>query len=189
MTMEVYGVLIAVGLLFGAGANLLGIEGWAVIAAGSTTMVVTAYLVGDRPSRSARGPHDGEDEGGAATSASPSEERLSPEALREIIAEFELPIQKVYRGGIDVHLSAWRLVAVTKRRYALGEDAEQITDAAVMEIGGKRVSVVDPWRVLPDLIRKLRGRPPLPNGDLYVIPDDFARTVREGSHGRRRDGA
>lgn len=109
---------------------------------------------------------------------------LSPEALREIISDSDLPTQAVYRGGDGVHLSAWRLVAVARRRHMLGDDAERMMDAAVAEIGGERVSVVDPWRVLPDLIRKLRGRPPVPKEDLYFIPSDFFQAAREGPHDR-----
>jgi hypothetical protein len=190
MTLEVYGALVAVGLLFGVGANLLDIEGWTVLAAGSTALVATAYVVGDRPLRAATVSLDGgADEGRTATRLSPSEERLSPEALREIIVEFELPIQKVYRGGREVHIPAWRLVVVAKRRYMLGDDAEQVTDRAVTGIGGERISVVDPWRVLPDLIRKLRGRSPLPKDDLYVIPGDVFQAARKGSHARREGQA
>jgi len=188
LTLEVYGALVAVGLLVGVGVSLLDFESWTVVAVGGTVMIVTAYLVGDRPSRTAEGARDGGVEGGAPTSAISSEERLTPETLREIIAEAGLPIQEVHRGGGDIHVLAWRLVAVAKRRCILGEDAEQRVDAAVGEIGGKRVSVVDPWRVLPDLIRKLRGRSPLPAGDLYVIPGDVFQTARESTHtGRRRE--
>ena len=116
--------------------------------------------------------------------ADPNEVRLSPEALGEVISDFDLPTQAVYWGGDGVHLPAWRLVAVARRRHTLGDDAERMVDAVVAEIGGERVSVVDPWRVLPDLIRKLRRRPPLPKGDLYVIPRDFFQAAREGPNGR-----
>jgi hypothetical protein len=189
MTMQVYGALVAVGLLVGVGANLLDLEGWAVVAAGSAALVVTAYITGDRLSRSARTARDsGAAERRSAAQVISSEERLSPEALSEIIAECELPVQKVSRGGLYVYVPAWRLVAVAKRRYMLSEDAGWVTDRAVREIEGKRVSLVDPWRVLPDLVRKLRSRPLPPKGDLYAIPDDFVRAARKGSRPRPREG-
>ncbi len=162
MTLEVYGALVAVGLFFGVGMDLLDVDGWGVAVAGSVATVAVAYLVGDRPRRSA---------GDEPNQEGPQR----PDALREIISEFDLPTAKVYLGGDAVHLPAWRLVAVAKRRYALGDDAERAVDVAVAEIGGERVSLVDPWRVLPDLIRKLRGRPSPPKGDLYIIPGDFFR--------------
>ena len=104
---------------------------------------------------------------------------VHPDALRQLLADFDLPTATVYRGEGFIHVPAWRLVAVAKRLYKLGDDAERVTDVAVAEVGGERISVVDPWRVLPDLLRKVRGRPSLPSSDLYAIPGDFFRAARD----------
>lgn len=49
MTMEVYGVLVLVGLLVGAVIRLLDADGWVAVAAGAAVVIGTAYLIGDRP--------------------------------------------------------------------------------------------------------------------------------------------
>ena len=68
---------------------------------------------------------------------------------------------------------------MARRLYKLDDAAEQVTDAIMAEVGGERISAVDLWRLLPNLMRRLRGRPSPPSGDLYVIPGDFFRAAHD----------
>jgi len=95
---------------------------------------------------------------------------MDADDLRGLLLEVDLPRQRVRRGGEGEYIPAWRVVAVAKRVLGLGDDAERQVDAAVVAAGGTRIAVVDPWRVLPDAVRRLRGRPLPPKDDLYAIP-------------------
>jgi len=93
--------------------------------------------------------------------------------LRQMLKELELPRTKVHRGGDFQHIPVWRVVAIVSRRYGLGDDAERQLDSLVKTLGGHRLDSVDPWRVIPDLIKRLRGEPLPPRADLYALPDDL----------------
>ncbi|HEX2161977.1 MAG TPA: hypothetical protein VHF88_09180 [Thermoleophilaceae bacterium] len=101
---------------------------------------------------------------------------MTTDDLKQLVRDVELPRQKVYRAGDVQYVPAWRLVAVASRSYGLGEDAEKQVDALVVELGGKRIDVVDPWRVIPDLIKRLLGRPIPPREDLYELPTTMLET-------------
>lgn len=40
-------------------------------------------------------------------------------------------------------------------------------------VGGSRLEVIDPWRVVPDLIRRLRAQPVPPRDDVYEVPESL----------------
>ena len=71
------------------------------------------------------------------------------------------------------HVLVWRVQALAEARFNDVPDLEARLDRLVSELGGERLKVVDPWRWLPDLVRRARGQLLPLREDLYAIPEDF----------------
>ena len=99
-------------------------------------------------------------------------EPLTESDLRALLADNRLPEQRVIRGDDGFrHVLVWRLVALAEARHGYRPDLEAHVDALVERAGGRRVDLVDPWRWIPDVVRRLR-RQALPlRDDLYAIPE------------------
>jgi hypothetical protein len=58
-------------------------------------------------------------------------------------------------------------------RYATGR-VEELTDACVARLEGRRHRVIDPWSWLPNIIRRATGGLPSSLEDVWVLPRDVA---------------
>lgn len=52
---------------------------------------------------------------------------------------------------------------------------ERQLDAFVSDAGGERVEILDLWRAIGNLCRRLIRHPPGSTDDLYVLPTDVLR--------------
>jgi len=97
----------------------------------------------------------------------------TPEQLAQLIRGADVPWMRVRRGGDGRHVLVWRLVALAEARLGPSADREAELDAFVEAVGGQRLNAVDPWRVVPDLVRKLKDAPSPPREDIYELPSSF----------------
>jgi hypothetical protein len=96
--------------------------------------------------------------------------RLTESDLRSLLADPRLRLQRVHGDRGNRHVFAWRLVALAEARFGWAADLEGQVDALVSEAGGQRIEMIDPWRWVPNLLRRLARRPLPPDEDLYVLP-------------------
>jgi hypothetical protein len=85
------------------------------------------------------------------------------------------PQAQVYRDRSCEHFPVASVVSAARSRHPRVPDIERQLDAFVRNVGGQRVAIVDPWRALGNLGRRLIKQPPQPVGDLYVVPTDVFR--------------
>jgi hypothetical protein len=83
------------------------------------------------------------------------------------------PTAQVYRHSSGEHFPVASVVNAGRSRHPGVPDIERQLDAFVRNAGGQRVAVVDPWRALGNLGRRLIRRPPQPADDLYVLPTEY----------------
>jgi hypothetical protein len=99
---------------------------------------------------------------------------LDESDLKALLADPRLPIvDRAYRNPGFRHVLVWRAVAMAEAKHGGRAGLEGELDAAVEAVGGERLETVDPWRWIPDLLRRLRGAPLPPRDDVYAIPEEF----------------
>ena len=97
------------------------------------------------------------------------------ERLLAVFRDPALPEVDVKRGGGARHFLVWRTVALAEARLGHHRDMEQRLDSYVSGVGGRRLGMVDPWRFITDLVRRVRRLPLPPNEDIYEIPEEILR--------------
>ena len=106
----------------------------------------------------------------------PAHDRLVPLTavdLRALLEDERLPFETVARASGERMVLVWRLVALAESRHPDVENVEAELDRVVEHVGGRRYGMLDPWRWLPDLVRRLTGNLKPLNEDLYGIPQSF----------------
>ncbi len=82
----------------------------------------------------------------------------------------------------------WRLVALAEARLPDVPNLEEALDQLIEDVGGARYQMIDPWRWLPDLLRRLTGQLQPLNEDLYGIPEDFLAVGNADDQARKSKG-
>jgi hypothetical protein len=99
---------------------------------------------------------------------------LGESDLRALLYDPRLPtVERAYRNPGFRHVLVWRMLALAEVRLGNKPDLEQTLDALVEQVGGERLNVLDPWRWLPDLARRMGGKLLPPRDDVYAIPEGF----------------
>lgn len=62
---------------------------------------------------------------------------------------------------------------MAEARLGYSQSLNTELEEAIEEIGGRRLEVIDPWRVLPDILRRLRRQALPPRDDVFEIPEAF----------------
>jgi hypothetical protein len=92
--------------------------------------------------------------------------------LAELLADPRLPVvESVRRDPGFRHVVVWRLVALAEAEWGEKPGLESRLDELVEQAGGHRLGMVDPWRAIPDVVRRALGRPLPPREDLYALPE------------------
>ena len=92
--------------------------------------------------------------------------------LRTLLADSRVPVvEGVRRDQGFRHVLVWRLVALAEAEWGSRPDLESSLDGLVEEAGGHRLGMIDPWRAIPDLVRRAVGRPRPPREDMYALPE------------------
>jgi hypothetical protein len=99
---------------------------------------------------------------------------LDEEDLKALLGEPRLGmVERTYRNPGFRHVLVWRLLSMAEAKYGSRPNLEQDLDSVVERVGGERIAMVDPWRWLPDVLRRLRGSPLPPREDIYAVPAGF----------------
>lgn len=93
--------------------------------------------------------------------------------LRSLFLDPSLRWVRVRRGAGYRHVLVWRVLSLAEARLGNSPGLKHRLDSVVDQIGGQRLGMLDPWRVIPDLVRRFRGQLSPPKEDLYEIPESF----------------
>jgi hypothetical protein len=90
----------------------------------------------------------------------------------EIAALLRDPACPASNSGGSRVVSIPHFLLFAKQRDFATTDLEQRTDERVETLGGSREPLIDPWRLLPNLARRLLRRSSLPREFVWVLPDE-----------------
>jgi hypothetical protein len=100
---------------------------------------------------------------------------ISDEEIIKLLADPACPWATFWRGKGDRAIMVDDAVRFIWSRAGVDLSAETQLDDFVHRVGGRRVSVIDPWKYLARLIpKRLRG--PEGSGDVYEIPQSALAT-------------
>jgi hypothetical protein len=92
--------------------------------------------------------------------------------LERVLRETDVPWAKYLRAGGARAAEVPALVEHVEL-HAGGDDVERELDELVRAAGGERRGAIDPWTSVPNLLRRLAGRPTAPVADVYELPASF----------------
>ena len=90
----------------------------------------------------------------------------------QMIAAFRASARRprVYGDADAEHFLVDEVVNAARRQHADVNDLEAQLDAFVFDSGGERGAVIDPWRRIGNVLRRLVGADPVDRYDMYYVP-------------------
>lgn len=102
---------------------------------------------------------------------------LTPAEIVEIFGASEnSSTPRVHRDGGSRHFMVNQVLEIALRRHPDTDGLEKQFDAFVDASGGERVSVIDPWRAVANIVRWLRRHDLSSRDDMYVIPSSALKS-------------